>query len=134
VIGRVESGAREIAQAIIDRIDAAWEHQGVVPPDVLTDDALYTNIPGELFRGREGIVAGTGLVKAHFKTRVTSRLLLEARYLTADVIIALVRSTATVPEGPQKGDFSAHQLYVIVRDADEEWRIAAYQATRIASP
>ena len=75
----MENDARQIAQAIIDRIDDAWENEGFVPPDVLTEDALYTNLGGRFFRGRSAIVEGTRLVKETFKTKVTAKELIEVK-------------------------------------------------------
>ena len=58
----------QIAQAIVDRIDDAWEHEGWVPPDVLTKDAFYTNVGGRSLRGRAEIAEGTRKVKERFQT------------------------------------------------------------------
>jgi uncharacterized protein (TIGR02246 family) len=127
--------AQRISEAIIDRIDEAWEGEGAVPGDVLAPDAIYVNIPGQLFIGKDAIVAGTRLVKATFKTNVTSRLLIDARRVADGVIIALVRSTASMPERPPQHaatEVAAYQSYVITRATDGEWLVAAYQATRIA--
>ena len=123
--------ARQVAQAIIDRIDDAWEHEGMVPPDAVTEDALYTNMAGRFFRGRSAIVEGTRLVKETLKTRVTQRELIEARKLSDGVILALVRATAWRPEGAARVELPGYQLYLVVWDNDA-WRVAAYQATRIA--
>ena len=129
----MDDDPRQVAQAIIDRIDDAWENEGSVPPDVLTEEALYTNMAGRFFRGWRDIVEGTRDVKATFKTRVTSRELVDAKRLAEGVILAHVVSTAIIPEGPRSGESAGHQLYVIVWDTNA-WRVAAYQNTRIAAP
>ena len=103
-----------------------------VPPDVLTEDALYTNLRGRFFRGRSAIVEGTRLVKETFKASVTARELVEVKTLSDGVILAFARATAWRPSDEGKVELPGYQLYVIVWDEDA-WRIAAYQATRIAA-
>jgi uncharacterized protein (TIGR02246 family) len=104
-----------------------------VPPDVLTKDAVYTNMAGRFFRGRADIVEGTRQVKDAFKARVTGRQIVDARELAEGVIVAHVVSRAVIADGPFKGENEGHQLYVIVWDVDA-WRVAAYQNTRVRSP
>lgn len=126
----MDGDPRDIAQAIIDRIDDAWENEGMVPGEVVTEDALYTNMGGAFFRGRPAIVEGTRQVKAKFKTTVTGREVIDVKKLADNVILALVASTASSPERDGGREFRGHQLYVMVWDTDA-WRIAAYQNTRL---
>jgi uncharacterized protein (TIGR02246 family) len=128
----MDGEARSVAQALIDRIDVAWAREGHVPGDVVTNDAIYTNIAGAFFRGRAAIVEGTRQVKDALKTTVTARNLMEVKRLSESVIVALVASTAVSPGRDGGREFRGHQLYVIVWDSDA-WRIAAYQNTRLPS-
>jgi uncharacterized protein (TIGR02246 family) len=117
--------------ARIDATVAAWaEGDGEAYAAGFTEDATYVTFVGTLYRGREEI--GRAHQALFDKFLKGSRLvdeILDVRLLGSDA--AVVTSRGDVAEhGERPAKLSKVQTYTMVREADGEWRIAAFHNTK----
>jgi len=94
-----------------------------------TDDATYVTFTGTVYRGRADIAAGhaalfAGLLKG---TKLVSGDV-EVRVLSDTVAVATARGDTYKGDRPRK--VAKVQTYTLVRDADGEWRVAAFHNTQ----
>lgn len=94
-----------------------------------TDDATYVAFTGTVYRGRADIAAGhaalfAGLLKG---TKLVSRDV-EVRLLADTVAVATAQGDTS--KGDRRRKVGKVQTYTLVREADGEWRVAAFHNTQ----
>jgi uncharacterized protein (TIGR02246 family) len=122
----------EIATAIVTRLAHAWNTgNGAAWGAEFTAAADFVNIFGVQMRGQREIEKRHQyLFDALFAGSTAEFLVVDARALAPNVILAHSTSVAKIPEGSMTGEQQGRQTLVIVRDAGT-WRLAALQNTLI---
>ncbi|MER7456775.1 SgcJ/EcaC family oxidoreductase [Micromonospora sp. NPDC126480] len=121
---------RTAVLAVIDALVAAWGRQDAEAYGRLfTADATYVTWVGTHYRGRRDIVAShqelfTKFVKG---TRLADEVL-DVRFLGPDA--AVVTGRGEIYKGDRPRRLTKVQTYVLVREDDGRWRIAAFQNTK----
>jgi uncharacterized protein (TIGR02246 family) len=128
--------ASQVASAVLARLDAAWNAaDGAAFAAEFTEAVDVVNIFGMHIRGR----AATAERMQHiFDTifqgsRHRRRQLEEARFLAADVVLAISSATVEIPTGPLAPEMNNRQTAILVREGGA-WRITAWQNTLIGGP
>ena len=128
-----EDEPRKIATSIISRLVRAWNTANGAAWDAeFMEHADFVNIFGVQRRGR------TEIEKRHqylfdvlFAGSTCEMVLVDARPLAPNVILAHSASVLKIPTGPMAGEQSNRQTIIIVRDSGT-WRIAAYHNTLVS--
>lgn len=132
----VEDGARQIAEPLMDRLDAAWsDGDGARFAAEFTADADVINIFGEHYRGGPELVRRMQFIfDGIFKgSRHVARTLEIARHLDGDTVLVVTSSVVAVPAGPMAPETRNRQTFLLVRDG-EAWRIRHWHNTTISRP
>ncbi|MCX4982214.1 SgcJ/EcaC family oxidoreductase [Streptomyces sp. NBC_00572] len=117
-------------QAMLNRLVAAWErHDAEAYGELFTEDATYITYVGTFYRGRRDIVEShrtlfTGFLKG---TRLADEVL-DIRFYGPGVAVVNGRGDTYKGKRPEK--LAKIQTYTLVREADGQWRIAAFQNTK----
>ncbi|MFC3490993.1 SgcJ/EcaC family oxidoreductase [Glycomyces rhizosphaerae] len=117
--------------ALINATAAAWEAgDGEAYGANFTADATYITFVGTVYSGRDEIAsAHQALFDKFLKDSVLVDDILEIRFLGPDT--AVVTSRGDVGKhGSRPSKLSKVQTYTVVREADGQWRIAAFQNTK----
>ena len=120
----------QVAGAVVQRLEQAWNAaDGDAWAAAFAEDADFITVRGEYFRTRTTIAEGHHHIFTTFYKGSTNRIvLLRARPLRDDVILAHSSAELTVPAGPMAGTHRAIQSLLIVR-ANEAWQIASFHNT-----
>src|SRR5262245_44348785 len=96
---------------------------------LFTADCTYTIWVGTVYHGRQDVVASHRVLWQRFLkgTRLAGEIT-SLRFLTADV--AVVTGRGDVYKGTRPKRLSKVQTYTVVREADGQWRIAAFHNTK----
>lgn len=116
-------------RALLDRLTEAWNRgDGTAYAAGFTDDATYITFVGTLYHGVDDIGgAHQTLFDSLLKgTRLASEII-EIRFYSADTAVVITRGD-TYKGKP--GKLSKIQTYTVVRQADGQWLIAAFQNTQ----
>lgn len=98
---------------------------------LFTEDATYTTFVGSHYQGREDIAAGhQALFEGFLKDTRLADSFLDIRFLTADTAVVTGRGDTYTGDEPAPGKLSKVQTYTLVREADGEWRVAAFHNTK----
>ncbi len=124
---------KSIAETVVKRLEDAWNAaDGGAYGAPFAPDADFVAIRGDLHSGEE-IAAGHQQVFDTIYAGSTIRYtVLRARGLDDCVILAHVRATLNAPAGPLTGETNSIATVVLVA-ADEDYRIAAFHNTLVAS-
>jgi uncharacterized protein (TIGR02246 family) len=123
---------QEIAavKAVLDGLVAAWGRNDAEAYGALfTEDASYLTFVGTVYRGRRDIVESHRALFAKFlKGTKLADEILDIRFYGPDV--AVVNGRGDTYKGKRPHKLSKVQTYTLVRDADGQWRVAAFQNTQ----
>ncbi len=128
-----QDAPHKIAASIISRLVLAWNTaNGEAWGAEFVEDADFINIFGVQRRGRAEIEKRNRYVfDVLFAGSTCEMVLVDARPLAPNVILAHSKSVLKIPGGPMKGEQLNRQTLVIVRDGDA-WRIATYHNTLVS--
>jgi len=94
-----------------------------------TADASYVTWVGTLYRGRDEIASSHQVLFAKFlKDTKLADEIVEIRFYGADT--AVVNTRGDVYKGTRPTKLGKAQTYTVVREADGQWRIAAFHNTK----
>lgn len=114
-----------------DRLVEAWNRGDMdAYGKEFTEDASYTTFMGSVYRGRAELVRGhkpllAGMLKG---TRMYSEIV-EIRFYGPDLAVVLTRGDVA-KKAPRR--LPKVQTFTVVREADGQWRVAAFQNTKRA--
>ena len=125
--------AEKIARELIKQLEEAWNAaDGQAFGEPFTEDADFVAIRGDYHQGREAIANGhQGIFNTIYKDSRITYVLLQARTLTDNVILAHARNDLSAPSGPLTGEHIASATLVLVHK-DGHWQIAGFHNTIIA--
>ncbi|WP_327321549.1 SgcJ/EcaC family oxidoreductase [Streptomyces sp. NBC_01210] len=121
---------RHAISTVIAALVEAWRlHDADAYGELFTADATYTTFLGTHYRGRSDITEShrtlfSGFVKG---TRLADEIL-DIRFFGPDT--AVVTGRGDTYRGRQPKKLSKVQTYTMVREADGQWRIAAFHNTK----
>ncbi|GAB3183868.1 uncharacterized protein (TIGR02246 family) [Micromonospora palomenae] len=110
-------------------VDAWGRHDADAYGGLFTDDATYVTFVGTRYQGRRDIVESHRTLFAKFLkgTRLADEVI-DVRFPGPDT--ALVTGRGDTYKGSRPKRLSKVQTYVLVRQADGCWRIAAFHNTK----
>lgn len=121
---------RTAVLGVIDRLVEAWgRHDADAYGACFTADATYVTYVGTCYQGRDEIAESHRTLWARFLagTRLADEVR-DVRFPAPGT--AVVTGRGDTYKGRRPGRLHKVQTYVLVREADGEWRIAAFQNTR----
>jgi len=109
---------------------AAWaRHDADAYGALFTADATYTTFVGTLYRGRTAIVEShRALFGAFLKNTTLADELIDVRFHGPDTAVVTTRGDTV--KGSKRKTLRKAQTYTVVREADGQWRIAAFHNTK----
>ncbi|WIM99529.1 SgcJ/EcaC family oxidoreductase [Actinoplanes oblitus] len=121
---------RSAVTETIQALTAAWAaHDDQAYADQFTPDATYVTWVGTRYQGRGDIAAShRELWRKFLKGTTLADEITDIRFPTADT--AIVTSRGEVQPAGRTRRLGKVQTYVLVRDPDGRWRIAAFQNTK----
>ena len=125
--------AETIARELIIRLEDAWNAaNGQAFGEPFTEDADFVDIRGDYHQSRQAIARGhQGILDTIYKDSRITYVLLQARTLTDNVVLAHARTDLSAPSGPLTGEHSAIATLVVVHK-DGQWQIAGFHNTIVA--
>lgn len=122
---------KSIAHTVMKRLQDAWNAaDGAAFAAPFAPDADFVNIRGSLHSGQDEIAAGhQQIFDTIYAGSTLEYRLLRARELDDGVILAHVGGTLNVPGGPLAGETNALASLVLVRNGDDDHRVAAFHNT-----
>ncbi|MEW1691385.1 SgcJ/EcaC family oxidoreductase [Streptomyces sp. NPDC091265] len=121
--------ATAVRAVIASLIDAWGRHDAEAYGARFTADATYTTFVGTYYRGRADIVEShRTLFAKYLKGSRLADEVLEVRFYGPDT--AVVTSRGDTYKGRRPKRLSKIQTYTVVREADGQWRVAAFHNTK----
>ncbi len=119
----------------VDQIEDEWRN-AILASDsktvdsLMADDYMAITASGTL-QSRDDTLANLRTGRVHFSTlTLTDR---KVRFYGATAVVtSLATVQATTPDGPISGDYRYTHVYV--RDAQGEWKIVSFEASRVRLP
>ena len=126
--------AAKIAGELIKQLENAWNGaDGQAFGTPYTEDAVFVTIRGDYLQSRAVITEGhQSIFNTIYKDSRITCVLLHARTLTDNVILAHARNDLSAPSGPLAGEHSTIATLVLV-NKDRKWQIAGFHNTLVAS-
>ena len=123
----------KIARDLIKQLEDAWNTaDGQAFGEPFTEDADFVAIRGDYHQSREAIAKGhQGIFNTIYKDSRITNVVLQARALTDNVILAHARSDLSAPSGPLTGEHSAVATLVLVHKGGK-WQISGFHNTLVA--
>jgi uncharacterized protein (TIGR02246 family) len=122
--------AERIVARIRATVDAWGAGDGAAYAAAFTADATYVTFVGTLYRGREEIArAHQALFDKFLRGSVLVDEIVDIRFLGPDAAIVTSRGDVA-KHGGRPARLTKVQTYAFVREADGEWRIAAFHNTK----
>ncbi|QGV81974.1 SgcJ/EcaC family oxidoreductase [Streptomyces ficellus] len=121
---------RQAVTGVIDSLVDAWRRRDAdAYAAPFTDDATYVTFVGTYYQGRQDIADSHRVLFAKYLkgTRLADEVL-DVRFPAPDVAVVTGRGDTYKGKRPEK--LSKVQTYTLVREADGQWRIAAFQNTK----
>ncbi|MCT2546605.1 MULTISPECIES: SgcJ/EcaC family oxidoreductase [Streptomyces] len=119
----------EVRAVIASLIDAWQRHDAQAYGARFTVDATYITFVGTYYQGRADIVEShRTLFEKHLKGTRLADEVLDIRFHGPDTAVVTGRGDTYKGGRPQK--LTKIQTYTLVREADGEWRIAAFHNTK----
>lgn len=119
-----------IAKSLLEREARAWNVDGKVDLAMLATDVDIINAAGPHWHGRDTAAANGQQVLDTRRPKLSSEVV-SAERIAPNVILAISRSTATMPEGaPGPKAFELHQMRILVKSGDQ-WLVRALTSTPI---
>lgn len=117
-------------RAVIDGLIDAWaRHDAEAYGALFTEDASYLSFVGTVYRGRADIVSSHRALFAKFlKGTKLADEVLDIRFYGPDTAVVISRGDTYKGERPRK--LGKVQTYTLIRAADGQWRVAAFQNTQ----
>ncbi|WP_189335984.1 SgcJ/EcaC family oxidoreductase [Actinoplanes ianthinogenes] len=121
---------RQAVTATLAALTAAWAaHDDQAYADQFTPDATYVTWVGTRYQGRADIAGShRELWRKFLKGTTLADEITDIRFPTPDT--AIVTSRGEVQPAGKAKRLGKVQTYVLVRDADARWRVAAFQNTK----
>ncbi|QGV81973.1 SgcJ/EcaC family oxidoreductase [Streptomyces ficellus] len=116
--------------AVMDSLIEAWDRNDAdAYGKQFTKDATYTTFVGSHYEGRKDITdSHAALFDDFLEGSKLAGTYLDVRFLTPDTAVITGRGDDYTGDKPDK--LSKVQTYTLVRDADEQWRVAAFHNTQ----
>ena len=122
------------AERLVQRLEDAWNAgDGAAYGAVFTADADFVTIRGELHSGPAIGAGHQAIFRTVYKDSTVRYAVSQVRDLPGGLVLAHVRATLDVPDGPLAGRHEALATALIVAE-DGEPRITAFHNTLIAPP
>lgn len=119
----------EINALIASLIDAWGRHDAEAYGAHFTVDATYITYMGTCYRSRRDIVESHRALFGNFlKGTQLSSEIIDMRFFGSNT--AVVTSRGDTYKGKPPQTLNKIQTYTLVREADSQWRIAAFQNTK----
>ncbi|MFD4421915.1 SgcJ/EcaC family oxidoreductase [Agromyces sp. NPDC058484] len=121
---------RGAVTAVIASLIEAWaNHDADGYGAHFTEDATYVTFVGTYYRGRNDIVqAHRHLFEKFLGDTKLADEVLDVRFIGSDAVV--VTSLGDTYKGAAPRKLDKVQTYTLVREADGQWRIAAFQNTK----
>jgi uncharacterized protein (TIGR02246 family) len=131
-MNRISAADRAALESIVGKMEDAWNAGDAVRfTAAFGADGDQINIAGTRMESREEIQAQHDRIfKTHYRGSRNRFDLRDARYVTADVILAHVHSVLDVPEGPRQGKIETLASFVF-RKTGERLELVTLHNTRI---
>ena len=115
------------------QLEDAWNAaDGQAFGEPFTEDADFVALRGDYHQSQESIAVGhQGIFNTIYKDSRITYVLLQARTLTDNVILAHATSDLRAPSGPLTGEHRAVATLVLVHK-DGKWQIAGFHNTLVA--
>ena len=126
----------QIVSAVLARLDQAWNAaDGAAFAAEFAETADVFNLFGAHIRGCPATAERMQHIFDTFfqGSRHRRRQFEDARFLAANVVLAISSATVEVLRGPMVPELHSRQLVVLVEEGGA-WRIAAWQNTQIRNP
>lgn len=124
------TGDRNAVTAVLTSLVDAWRrHDADAYGALFTEDATYTTFVGTYYRGREDIVESHRILFGKYVkgTRLADEIL-DVRFYGPGTAVITGRGDTYKGDRPKK--LTKVQTYTLVREADGQWRVAAFQNTK----
>lgn len=123
---------REAVCGVLASLVDAWNDNDAEAYGLLfTEDATYTTFVGSHYQGRQDITdAHEALFAGFLKDTRLADSVLDIRFPSADTAILTGRGDTYTGDEPTPGKLTKVQTYTLVREADGDWRIAAFHNTK----
>jgi uncharacterized protein (TIGR02246 family) len=121
---------RAAIYAVITALLDAWaRHDADAYAALFTEDATYITFVGTRYQGRREIAESHRALWANFLkgTRLADQIL-DVRFYEPDTTVVTSRGDTYKGQRPKK--LMKVQTYILVRESDGHWRIAAFQNTK----
>jgi uncharacterized protein (TIGR02246 family) len=124
---------RSALECIVTQLTQAWNAaDGERFASVFAADGDQVNIMGEQLIGRDEIrERHAKIFKTVFRESTNVLKILSARYAAANVIVARISSTVTIPHGNLQGELQTMGSLVL-RSTGSSWEIILFHNTRVA--
>jgi uncharacterized protein (TIGR02246 family) len=126
----VNQNPADIATTLAKALEAGWDagdSEAFCAP--FADFVDFVDIRAEYHRGRRAIQYGhAALFESIFKGSINRYEVINARFLSPNMIAAQVAATLIVPQGPMAGENHA-TLSFVARQKDGAWRIEVFHNT-----
>lgn len=121
---------RDDVLAVLRELADAWgRHDADAYGALFTDDAGYTTFVGTTYLGRAAIVEShRALFGKYLKGTRLADEIVDVRFPTGDTAVVISRGDTYKGTPPKR--LRKAQTYLLARQADGGWRIAAFQNTK----
>lgn len=126
----IDEPDRDAVLTVLRELTDAWSRNDADAYGALfTDDASYTTFVGSIYLGRAAIVEShRALFGKYLKGTRLADEVLDVRFPTGDT--AVVVSRGDTYKGTPPKVLRKSQTYLLTRQADGAWRVAAFQNTK----
>jgi uncharacterized protein (TIGR02246 family) len=138
---RPESNAKSLdpalaaAAQVVDQVNTAWAKNDANEfADLYTTDALFTLSGDRFFHGREHIRAALSIsFQGPHKGTSLLTYVVQGHMITPDIAALMTEGGVLLP-GQSEPDWerALRATWLVVREPDQKWRVAAYQNGRRA--
>lgn len=130
-IAREDRAALELIVAAMEGAWNAGDAAAFAAPFAIDGDQV--NIFGALLKDRDHVASQHERIFASiFRGSHNALRIVDARYVTPDVVLARVSSVVEVPEGPLRGKLET-LASVIFRRNGPRWELVTFHNTRVAT-
>ncbi|WP_228539763.1 SgcJ/EcaC family oxidoreductase [Nocardia sp. XZ_19_385] len=128
--GQAAPGDREAVCGVLESLIDAWDRNDADAYGAqFTEDATYATYVGSYYEGRADIVNSHKALFAKFlEGSKLANSYLGIRFLSPDAAIVTGRGDDYTGDAP--AELSKVQTYTLVRQADGQWRVAAFHNTQ----
>lgn len=128
--GQASPGDRDAVCGVLESLIDAWDRNDAVAyGSQFTEDATYATYVGSYYEGRADIVnSHKALFGGFLEGSKLANSYLGIRFLSPDTAVVTGRGDDYTGDAPD--ELSKVQTYTLIREADDRWRVAAFQNTQ----